>query len=193
MIASLRGTVHRLKPEEISLDVQGVGYRVFVPINVWDELKEDEEALLHISTYIREDRLDLFGFADEAGRILFERFTAMSGIGPSLALELSAVPKSLLMQAIGTQDPKLLTSVKGIGKKTAEKLLVDLKALAEKQPEIFGAAATERHHVHEMDQDAIAALKNLGYDTGAILHVLKDLPEEIETTEDRVAAAIRSL
>lgn len=193
MIASLTGSVQKLTPEEVVITVGGVGYRVFVPITVWDELSEGAEATLSISTYVREDRLALFGFSDEPGRVLFERFIAMSGIGPKHALELSAVPKSLLMQAIGAQDPKLLTSVKGIGKKTAEKLLVDLKALAEKQPEIFGAAASETHHIHEMDQDAIEALKNLGYDTGTILHALKDLPETIETTEDRVAAALRSL
>lgn len=193
MIASLTGTVHRLKPEEVSIDVHGIGYRVYVPITVWDELKEGEEATLFIASYVREDRFDLYGFLDEPGRILFERFIGMSGIGPKHGLELSAVPKSLLMQAIGSQDPKLLTSVKGIGKKTAEKLLVDLKALAEKQPEIFGAAATETHHIHAMDQDAIEALKTLGYDTGTIMHALKDLPEDIETTEDRVTAALRSL
>ncbi len=169
-----------------------MGYRVFVPITVWDELQDGEEATLYIHTYIREDRLDLFGFIDEPGRILFDRFIGMTGIGPKHALELSAVPKSLLMQAIGAQDPKLLTSVKGIGKKTAEKLLVDLKALAEKQPEIFGAPL-EPHHLHEVDQDAIDALKTLGYDTPTILKTLKDLSKDIETTEDRVAAALRSL
>ncbi|MDP7069551.1 MAG: Holliday junction branch migration protein RuvA, partial [Candidatus Peribacteraceae bacterium] len=173
MISSLRGVVHRLKPEEVRIDVNGVGYKVSVPMNVWDELKEDEETTLCISTYVREDRLDLFGFLDEPGRILFEKFTNMSGVGPKHALELSAVPKSLLMQAIGSQDAALLTNVKGIGKKTAEKLLVDLKSLAEKQPEIFGDGASGIGH-RNTDQDVIDALNNLGYDTRSILHVLKD-------------------
>jgi Holliday junction DNA helicase RuvA len=116
----------------------------------------------------------------------------MTGIGPKHALELSAVPKSLLMQAIGSQEPKLLTSVKGIGKKTAEKLLVDLKALAQKQPEIFGAGDLQLE-VRATDQDVIDALKNLGYDTSSILNVLKNLPREFKTTEERVAAALRSI
>ncbi len=192
MIAHLRGIVHRLKQEEVSIDVGGVGYRVFVPISVWDSLKEDEETELRITTYVREDRMDLFGFVEENDRILFERFIAMSGIGPRLALELCAVPKSMLMQAIGSQEPKLLTSVKGIGKKTAEKLLVDLKSLAEKQPEIFGASS-QQLGAGGIDQDAVDALKNLGYDTSTILNAIKDLPQDLETTEERVAAALRSL
>ena len=128
-------------------------------------------------TYVREDRLDLFGFLDAAERTLFERFIGMTGIGPKTALELCAVPKSLLMQAIGSQEAKLLTSVKGIGKKTAEKLLLDLKSLAEKQPEIFATGSGKwKVENYKHDQDAIDALKNLGYDTGTIMQVLADLP-----------------
>ncbi|MDA1292473.1 MAG: Holliday junction branch migration protein RuvA [bacterium] len=194
MISHLRGTIHRHKPEKITVDVNGVGYGVSVPMNVWDELTNGKEATLHILTYVREDRLDLFGFLDVNGRTLFERFIAMNGIGPKHALELCAVPKSLLMQAIGSQEPKLLTSVKGIGKKTAEKLLLDLKALAEKQPEIFGVIDHKSPIASQTyDQDVIDALKNLGYDTGAIITVLKDLPAELKTSEEKVAAALRSM
>ena len=193
MISHLRGIIHRQNPEKVTIDVNGVGYGVSVPISVWDELTEGEEATHYILTYVREDRLDLFGFADATGRTLFERFIGMTGIGPKTALELCTVPKSLLMQAIGSQDPKLLTSVKGIGKKTAEKLLLDLKSLAEKQPEIFGANQGSAITNHAFDQDAIDTLKNLGYDTGNIMQVLANLPEDITSTEQRVAAAIRSL
>lgn len=193
MIATLRGIIHKTRPEELIIDVSGVGYGVMTPMNVWDELKDGEEAHLHISTYVREDRLSLFGFADEAGKILFEKFIDMSGIGPRHGLELSAVPKSMLMQAIGAQDPKLLTTVKGIGKKTAEKLLVDLKSLAEKQPEIFGSGSTVAATKSSYDQDAIDALKSLGYDTATIMNVLQNLPEDLTTSEQRVAAALRSL
>ncbi|MCA9370689.1 MAG: Holliday junction branch migration protein RuvA [Candidatus Peregrinibacteria bacterium] len=194
MIATLRGIVHRQSSEEVTIEVGGIGYRVLVPITVWDELQDEQEALLHIHTYVREDRFDLFGFLTRNDKALFERFINMSGIGPRHALELSAVPKSLLMQAIGTQEPKLLTSVKGIGKKTAEKLLVDLKSLAEKQPEIFEVERgkwKEERGLH--DQDVIDALKNLGYDTSSIMNVLKDLPSDLETSEERVAAALKQI
>ncbi|MBT5236955.1 Holliday junction branch migration protein RuvA [Candidatus Peregrinibacteria bacterium] len=193
MIAHLKGTIHRLNPEEVTIDVNGVGYRVYVPINVWDELKEGSEALVFIYTHIREDRLDLFGFLEDSERVLFERFIGMNGIGPKLALELSAVPKSLLMQAVGSQEPKLLTTVKGIGKKTAEKLLLDLKSLAESQPEIFGTSVSSATKNSTFDNDAVEALKTLGYDTGTIMNVLKDLSEDLTTTEERITAALRSL
>lgn len=194
MIALLTGTVLKQQEEEVFLAVGGVGYKVSVPINVWDELKNEEEATLYIHTYVREDRFDLFGFLTKNDKILFERFIGMSGIGPRHALELSAVPKSLLMQAIGAQDPKLLTSVKGIGKKTAEKLLVDLKSLAEKQPNIFGVRDSELGgRDMNTDQDVIDALKNLGYDTATIIETLSSLPDDVITTEEKVAAALRSL
>ncbi len=190
MIASLRGSVYRLTPGEVTVDVNGVGYQVSVPLDIWEALEEGKEHTLWISSYIREDRFDLFGFLDRGSRSLFEAFIALAGVGPKLGLELCSVPRNIILQAVESQDAGMLTSVKGIGKKTAEKLLVDLKALAEDDPQIFGAVGIQKRNV---DQDAIAALKNLGYDTGSILHALKELPEELETTEDRVAAAIRSL
>lgn len=193
MIASLTGTVSALTPEELTLEVSGVGYRVQVPVSVSDQLTEGQETKLFTSTYIREDRFDLFGFLEASGRMLFEHFIAMNGIGPKSALELCAVPKSLLMQAVGTQDAKLLTNVKGIGKKTAEKLLVDLKALAEKHPEIFSASGEKPTTNNAYDLDAIEALKALGYDTATIMQALEGLPEDLKTTEDRVTAALRSL
>ncbi len=192
MIATLKGTVSRLNSEEIILEVGGVGYGVLVPINVWDELKEDQETLLYIHTYVREDRLSLFGFLHQRDKTLFERFIAMNGIGPKHALELCSVPKSVLMQAIGAQEPKLLTTVKGIGNKTAQKLLVDLKSLAQKQPEIFGDSSSGLV-AGAIDQDVIEALQNLGYDTNSIMHTLKNLPKDLENTEERLAAALRAM
>ena len=192
MIAHLRGTVRKLRPELVTVDVHGVGYKVAVPLSVWDELREGKEATLFTHTYVREDRLDLFGFSDEAGRSLFERFLNMDGVGPRTALELCAVPRSLIMQAIGADDPKLLMSIKGIGKKTAEKLLVDLRSLAEKEPHIFGSGERVAGS-GQYDQDAIEALKTLGYDTSTIMSALKNLPADLATTEERITAALRSL
>ncbi|NOS66950.1 MAG: Holliday junction branch migration protein RuvA [Candidatus Peribacteraceae bacterium] len=192
MIAHLRGTVHKLDPGEATVDVAGVGYRVSVPLDVWDELKEAEPRMLWVSTYVREDRFDLYGFADRDGQILFEELIKLSGIGPKLGLELCAVPRSLLLQAMNENNVSLLTSIKGVGKKTAEKLLVELRSLGERKPQIFmvkGMAVARG----EFDQDAIAALTALGYDSATAIHALKDLPPDVKTTEERVAAALRSL
>lgn len=193
MIAHLRGTVTKHDPEVVSLDVNGVGYRVYVPLDVWDELENDTEVQLFTSSYIREDRFDLYGFADTGSRLLFEKFIGMNGVGPKLGLELCAVPKNILLTAVSQQDPALLTTIKGIGKKTAEKLLLDLKNVAEKQPEIFGDTGVMSNDTTGIDQDAIDALKTLGYDTSTIMQVLKDLPEDLGTTEERVTAALRTL
>lgn len=190
MIAHLRGTVHRLSPTEVTVDVQGVGYKVTVPPNAWEELQEGQPCMLWISQYIREDRFDLFGFPTKAGKDLFEQLTSIAGIGPKIGVELCAATR-VLAEAVSEDDPSLLSGIKGIGKKTAEKLLVELKALAEKKPGIFGSAGARDRH--EYDRDAIAALSNLGYDTQTILRALKDLPKDLRSTEDRVAAALRSL
>lgn len=192
MIAHLRGAVHRLDPGEVTVDVSGVGYRVSVPLDVWDQLKESEPRMLWVTTYVREDRLDLFGFADRAGRTLFDEFLKLPGVGPKTALELCAVPRSLFAEAARSNDPALLQHIKGIGKKTAEKLLVELKSLHEKKPHIFESAGGSPTR-GEFDQDAISALTALGYDAQTIIHTLKALPEALGTTEERVAAALRSL
>ncbi|MDD5026672.1 MAG: Holliday junction branch migration protein RuvA [Candidatus Peribacteraceae bacterium] len=193
MIALLRGTVRRHAPGLVTVDVGGVGYRVAVPLSVWDELKEGEERELTIESYVREDRFDLFGFTDSTTQMLFKEAIDMPGIGPKTALEICSVPRHVLAQAISAQDAKLLTAIKGVGKKTAEKLLVDLKSLMEKEPRIFHVAEGLRRSAHEFDEDAVAALHSLGYESSTIMQVLKSLPKDLETTEERVAAALRSL
>jgi Holliday junction DNA helicase RuvA len=192
MIAKLRGIVQKLDPTELIVEAHGVGYRVTVPIDVWDTLKDAAPSELWVSTYIREDRMDLFGFLDRAGRTLFEALITLPGIGPKLALELCAVPRTLLTHAVAKQDPAVLTSVKGVGKKTAEKLLVELRALVERKPDLLGPAGLSRDR-HEFDQDAVAALSSLGYDTPTVLESLRSLPQDLTTTEERVTAALRSL
>ncbi len=189
MIAHLRGAVHKMDLGEATVDVAGVGYKVNVPLDVWEGLEEGQNRMLWISTYVREDRFELYGFADAAGLRMFEEFLKLPGIGPKTALELCAVPRSLFAQAIAEDDHRLLTSVKGIGKKTAEKLLVELKSLDEKRPGMFASAGAKG----SFDQDAISALTALGYDQQTVMHALKELPPALTSTEERVAAALRSL
>ncbi len=192
MIAHLRGAVHRMDPGEVTVDVAGIGYRLTVPLDVWEKLNEGETRMLWTSTYVREDRFDLFGFLDRAGRTLFEEFLKLDGVGPRMALELCNVPRSFLLQATQQNDVSLLTSIKGVGKKTAEKLLVELRSLAERKPHVFDVIG-EAPGRGEYDQDAIAALTALGYDSSVAIRTLKELPRDLATTEDRVAAALRSL
>lgn len=174
------------------MDVAGVGYRVSVPLDVWDEMQEAEPRMLWISTYVREDRFELFGFADRDGLTLFEELIKLSGVGPKLGLELCAVPRDIIKLAMDQQNVSVLTAIKGVGKKTAEKLLLELRSLAERKPQIFMVKGMPIAR-GEFDQDAIAALTALGYDSSTVIRALKDLPQDVKTTEDRVAAALRSL
>ncbi len=175
------------------MDVAGVGYRVQVPLEVFEKLREGMPAMLWISTYVREDRFDLYGFLDHAGQMLFEELLKLAGIGPRTALELCSVPRILLLKAVHEQDPRILSGVKGVGKKTAEKLVIELRSLLEKHPLILGSPDAMQEYSGIFDQDAIAALAQLGYDSPTIMNVLRSLPSDLRSTEDRVAAALRSL
>lgn len=192
MIAHLRGSCARHAPGIVTVDVAGVGYKVLVPLDVWEQVADGKETKLWITSYVREDRFDLFGFLDTRSRTLFEELLNIPGIGPRTALELCSVPRSLLGTAIAKEDPAALTEIKGIGRKTAEKLLVELKALGEKHPDLFvHVAASGMRGV--IDPDAAAALEALGYDAPTVMRALKSLPADLATTEERVTAALRSL
>jgi len=193
MIAHLSGIVHKLQPGSITIDVNGVGYLVSVPLSIWDDLKENDETRLSISTYIREDRFDLFGFSDTSDRSLFDECMKISGVGPSLGLELCSVPRNLLLKAINDQDPGILTNIKGIGKKRAEKILLDLGSILESHPALFAAAAAKEGIAASFDQDAIDALVVLGYNQATCLRALKDVSKDLKTTEERVRAALKAL
>lgn len=192
MISLLRGIIGKESPGQLCIDVHGVGYKVSVPVSDWDDVQETHEATFYISTYVREDRFDLYGFLQRQSRELFERLTDISGIGPRTGLELCAVPRGMLAQAVHQKDPAILTSVKGIGRKSAEKLLVELSSIMEKSPELFSGHET-LSIAARFDRDAVAALSQLGFQSDDIVRALESLPAELETTEERVTAALRSL
>lgn len=194
MIYSLSGTVQKLSLPHVVMQVSGVGYILTVPSPVWDELTESTEATLIIYTYVREDRLDLFGFQTHEDRAMFSSLLNVSGIGPKTALELCSIPRAVLLLAAKNDDVTSLAKVKGIGRKTAEKLLVDLKQMIEKNP-AWAASTTGdvRHSSAAYDDDAIAALATLGYDRSTIVAALERLPKDMKKTEERVTAALRSL
>ncbi|MBT4367002.1 Holliday junction branch migration protein RuvA [Candidatus Peregrinibacteria bacterium] len=191
MISHLHGTVKKLKPGVLSVDVSNVGYLLNVPLDVWDGSTDEIDATFFVYTYVREDRLELFGFIDWSSRMLFAHLVKMSGIGPSLALELCSVPRNMLGKAISEQDCELLTSIKGIGKKRAEKLLLELKSLLELIPGAF--TDSNKDLGAQYDKDAMDALKVLGYDSSTIISALKEISPDLKSTEERVTAALRSL
>lgn len=164
MIASLTGTLKRKTAEYLILDVSGVGYQVFAPLSTSCGLPDQgEEISLHIHTHVREDSLSLFGFLTEAEKEMFLLLMGVSGIGPKLALAvLSTLSVQSLAQAIQASDDSRLYSISGIGKKTAARMVLELK---DKIKLLAPAdASTEQGMALSEDmEDALSALLNLGY------------------------------
>lgn len=193
MIYALTGIVSKLDIPHVAVDISGVSYLAAVPHPLWDSLQSGEVATLVIYTLVREDRLDLFGFRSASDRGFFISLLNLSGIGPKLALELCSIPREMLVSAAEQEDAGILTNIKGVGRKTAEKLLVDLKSMFEKHPEWATLLSAPGEKRAAFDSDAIAALTSLGYDQSSVLDALKKIPVKLQRTEDRVAAALRSL
>lgn len=189
MISLLRGITNKCQMPIITIDVNGVGYEVQCTANLFDFVKEGEEAQVHIYTFVREDRLELFGFKSEIERQLFVQLLSIPGVGPRMALQLCSVPQSVLCHAVEHQDTRSLSSLKGVGKKMAEKLLVELSSLVEK-----GVLTTSSDDapVGAIDEDAIEALANLGYDRRSIVKRLQEMGDA-KTTEERVKRVLQAL
>jgi len=191
MISSLRGIVTKNEVPWVTVDVGGVGYSVQCTTGFWEEVKEGAEAHVHTYTFVREDRLELFGFGSLRARKLFIHALDIPGVGPRTALNLSSIPMNVLLHAVENEDARTLSAVKGIGKKMAEKLLVELQSLAEKG--ILVAEAGASHGAGALDEDVLEALTNLGYDRRAVLRKLREIPADVRTTEERVKLVLQTL
>jgi len=161
MIARLHGTILEKSPSRLVVDVGGVGYDVLVPLSTFYGLGESGAAVtLRIHTHVREDVIALFGFATGLEQDLFERLIAISGIGPKLALAvLSGIDPGELVRAIRAQDVARLTRIPGVGKKTAERIGLELK---DRLPQPAGGADVPAAG-DERRADLLSALTNLGY------------------------------
>ena len=155
MIGSLRGIVLVRKPDNAIIDVNGVGYQVSLPLNVLADLPgEGKEVFLHIYTHVREDALQLFGFTSEDEKKIFMVLLGISGIGPKMALNiLSGLSHEEFLNAIDTEDVAMLCRIPGLGKKTAQRLILELR---EKLPSSTGTK-------DRIFEDTLSALMNLGY------------------------------
>ncbi|RPI52181.1 MAG: Holliday junction branch migration protein RuvA [Acidobacteria bacterium] len=165
MIAQLRGRLLEKHPNRVVLDVNGVGYDVHVPLSTFYEMAEPgAEVVLRIHTHVREDALLLFGFATRLELQIFERLIGVSGIGPKLALAvLSGLEPGELVAAIRTANVARLTGIPGIGKKTAERIGLELKdKMASIAPEA-SAASPPADDSEAVRTDLLSALMNLGY------------------------------
>jgi len=163
MIASLHGRVLEKQPNRLIVDVQGVGYEVHVPLSTFYDVGEPgAEITLRVHTHVREDVLALFGFLTAVELQIFERLIAISGIGPKLALAvLSGIEPRELVAAIRRGDVARLTAIPGIGKKTAERMGLELK---DRLPASLAAEPARQEAADgDLQHDVLSALLNLGY------------------------------
>jgi len=160
MIAHLRGRLISKHPNQAIVEAAGVGYDVAISVPTFSELPATgSEVALHIHTHVREDALALYGFLRAEEKQLFEKLITVSGIGPKLAVTiLSGMPTADMVGAIRANDHARLTKIPGVGKKTAERMCVELR---DKLEGFGGATAVKK--VSAVEEDVISALTNLGY------------------------------
>jgi holliday junction DNA helicase RuvA len=166
MIAHLRGTLLVKHPNQAVVDAHGVGYDVSISVPTFTEMPAaGSEVALHIHTHVREDALSLYGFLRLAEKQLFEKLLTVSGIGPKLAITiLSGMPADEMVAAIRGGDLARLTRIPGIGKKTAERMVLELR---DKLPAATGPSEMSAVVPIPVEEDVISALVNLGYQRAA--------------------------
>ncbi len=165
MIGSLKGILIHKKPDRIIIDVRGVGYEVHVPIGVLSSLPDEgRETFLFIYTHVKEDTFQLYGFLREEEKQIFTTVLGVSGIGPRIAMSiLSSISSEDFLKALNQEDVTLLTRIPGRGKKTAQRLILELR---EKLPSGLPAKET-------FFDDALSALINLGYKRSDAMNALE--------------------
>lgn len=166
MIAHLRGKLLAKHPNQAIVETTGVGYDVTISVPTFSELPAaGAEVSLHIHTHVRDDAIALYGFLRPAEKSLFEKLITVSGIGPTLAIKiLSGMPADEMIAAIRGNDVARLTRIPGIGRKTAERMVLELR---DKLPEPTTAATPASPVMNAVEEDVLSALVNLGYQRAA--------------------------
>lgn len=201
MIARICGVLLYKSPTHVIVDTQGIGYRVFVPLTTFYELPDAGEAVtLSVHTHVKQDAINLFGFYTQEERDIFQLMISVSGIGPKLAMNiLSGISAGELIRAVSQGNLSRLVSIPGVGKKMAERLVLELKDkfLKLSAPEEAGKTRTGITQAELMQEDALSALVNLGYkrDTarGALDRVMSDATETTVTLDILLKKALRIL
>ena len=189
MISHLTGTVIELSDKYVVIDVRGVGYKVYCATDTLATLREDAPASLFTYLAVREAALDLYGFTSSEEQNIFELLLSVSGIGPKSAISiLSFTSVETLKKAIGTGDTSYLTKVSGIGRKTAEKVVLELR-------DKLRANVNMKENPGELraESDVVEALKSLGYSQNEARDALKEVSSEIVGTNARIREALKIL
>jgi len=187
MIGFIEGKIESSVDRWVIVDVSGVGYKIYISANTFKKLpKSGEKVKLFTHLHVREDILDLYGFLDKKELEFFELLISISGIGPKGALNILGVASiETLKKAIANEESSILTKVSGIGKKTAEKIILELKTKVS-GGELLGDKASA-------DGEAIDALIGLGYKLHEAREVLKKIPDDFKDVADKVREALKIL
>ncbi|HTY10980.1 MAG TPA: Holliday junction branch migration protein RuvA [Bacteroidota bacterium] len=197
MFSHLKGILSHKSPTEIVVDVNGVGYAVSIPLSTFEKLGEAGAAVTILThTHVREDALQLFGFATELEREMFRLLISVSGIGPKIAQGiLSGIQPGELQILIGQGNVSALTAIPGVGRKTAERLIVELRDKIAKGDAIPHTAGSPDAG-HEIRAEALMALISLGYNRGsaekAIRAALQGLNGKTPTIQELLKHALKS-
>ncbi len=189
MIGYLSGLIIDKDEKTLTVLTGGIGYRVSGTTDLVTEAKIDHKVQLFIHTAVREDDISLYGFQKKEELKFYKQLLNVSGIGPKMAMEILATPIAMTQNAIVSEDIALLTKIKGLGKKTAERLCLELKNKIDPVMAGSGSDGITKAGVHE---DAVLALESLGYERFQIIKFVAKLPAEISETEDIVKSFLKS-
>lgn len=194
MIAYIRGTVTEKSPTRVVIEAAGVGYELFIPVSTYDKLPREGGVTKILTAHIvREDDEILFGFATESEKDLFLKLTAVSGVGPKIALSiLSGAGLGELAMSIAAGDAKRLSSIKGVGKKTAEKICVELRDKV-RNLALAARGAGVGSSVSPVVTDSIAALRALGFNEETSSKMVADVlakNPEVDSVEKTIRLAL---
>jgi Holliday junction DNA helicase RuvA len=199
MIASLTGILRFKSPGHITVEVNGVGYRVFIPLSTFYELADEGSPIaLNVYTAVREDAIHLYGFRTPEEKQIFELLLSVNGIGPKLAIGLlSGVSPADFIRAVFMEDRQTLTKIPGVGKKTAERMILELRDRVIKLiPQGEREESKEEVTLDTVREDALSALVNLGYKKSVARVVLErvlDGPGERLVLEEALKRALKEL
>lgn len=171
MIGYLTGNLISIKPTKLLLDVNGVGYTVNISINTFEKISDKKSVSLYVHTSVKEDSITLFGFFSETEKELFELLISVNGIGPKLALSvLSGIQVDELKEAIETGNISRIVAIPGVGRKTAERVVLELRSKVDKIKE-----EEEKGTPVSIKQEAVSALTTLGYNYKQAENAVRDI------------------
>jgi len=179
MIAHLTGILFSKRPQSVVVDTTGVGYHIYIPLSTFYQLPDEmEKVSLHVYTHVRQDMLQLFGFQTETEKEIFLLLISVSGIGPKLALNiLSGIGIEELLSAIVSADSERISAIPGVGKKTSQRITLELKEKVSDIAEGIEVRPREKMQIRnkEIFDDALSALINLGYPSKSAKIVIENV------------------